>query len=145
MKKLLAMLLSVLCLFSCVAVQAEEPENLSAAYFDMVLSGLFDNYKFEADKEGMLRAIAAKALTENPELLEDFIDIASDHLDEHSVYYTPREVDAFLEAFHAEYVGIGIIVQRMVGAVTVVNVFPGSTAEKAGLVAGDRIMAVDGY
>ncbi len=145
MKKILVMFLSALCLFSCVVVQAEEPEDLSAAYFDMVLSGLFDNYKFEADKEGMLRAIAAKALTENPELLEDFIDIASDYLDEHTMYYTPQEVDAFLEAFHAEYVGIGITVQRRVGAVTITSVFPESTAQKAGLMAEDKIMAVNGY
>jgi carboxyl-terminal processing protease len=68
--------------------------------------------------------------------------------DEHSAYYSPQEVieeDALLSG-QLDYVGIGIYVTTMVdkGYAVLLQVFPGSPGERAGLRSHDRILAVDG-
>lgn len=68
--------------------------------------------------------------------------------DEHSAYYSPQEVieeDALLSG-QLDYVGIGIYVTTLVdkGYAVLLQVFPGSPGERAGLRSHDRILAVDG-
>ncbi len=141
-KQLIALLLALLCLFSATSVFAEE-KSLEAMYFDMVFSTLEKHYKFDIDKSGIITDMAERALSENPELLEDFIAIAADHLDQHSAYFTREDYATFEALVNPEYVGIGITVRRMIGSVGIVSVISGSTADMAGLKAGDRIVAVD--
>ncbi|MGN1059755.1 MAG: S41 family peptidase, partial [Clostridia bacterium] len=54
------------------------------------------------------------------------------------------ELAAFADSLHAAYVGIGISVHRVRGAVEIESVFADSPAAVAGLLAGDRILQVDG-
>ena len=68
--------------------------------------------------------------------------------DEHSAYYSPQEVveeDTQLSG-QMEYVGIGIYVTTLFDKnyAVLLQVFPGSPAERAGLQSHDRILAVDG-
>lgn len=142
-KKILLIMLAVMMTFGCPAVFAEE-ESLETAYFDMVLANVLSNYKFEVDTATMASSIAHKLLEKHPEMLEDLIEIVGNQMDQYSGYFTPEELVDFANLFNAAYVGIGVTVQRMIGSVGVVSVMPGSSAEEAGVLAGDRFIKVDG-
>lgn len=65
--------------------------------------------------------------------------------DPYSVYYTADEYANLTEETSGEYYGVGAVVtqdENMI--VSVVRPIPGSPAEKAGLMAGDVIVEVDG-
>lgn len=147
MKKLTARVLA-LCLVICLTfggtVFAQGEESFEALYFDTILSALYDNYQFEVDSEGILRAIAEKALSEHPEMLEELINAAADQFDPYTDYLTAGEMTAFSQSLSQEYVGIGVIVHRVTGAVGVESVIKNSPAFEAGLESGDRFLEVDG-
>lgn len=65
--------------------------------------------------------------------------------DRYSTYFTADEYDRFVEHFEG-FTGIGVTVEisQKTGLVTVVAPIKGSPGEKAGLRAGDAIIAVDG-
>jgi carboxyl-terminal processing protease len=68
--------------------------------------------------------------------------------DDHSVFYSPEEVaeeEAELSG-QFDYVGIGIYVVTLLdeGYAVLLQVFPGSPAERAGLRSHDRLLVVDG-
>ncbi len=144
-KKILTVTLATLLTFVCLLTYAEETAvNLESVYFDMVLENIIKNYKFEADAEAVVGEIASRVLAKHPEMLEELIDATASQLDRNTDYYTPEELEAFTTYFNAEYVGIGVTVQRMVGSVGVVSVMAGSTAEAAGVLPGDRFLRVNG-
>lgn len=64
--------------------------------------------------------------------------------DPYSVYYTPEEYESVVESNEGEYCGIGVQVSQNVytGIITVVKVFKGTPAEKAGMLPGDVLTAV---
>ncbi len=64
--------------------------------------------------------------------------------DPYSVYYTPEEYESVVESNEGEYCGIGVQVSQNVytGIITVVKVFKGTPAEKAGMLPGDILTAV---
>jgi C-terminal peptidase prc len=68
--------------------------------------------------------------------------------DEHSVFFSPQEVDEIDAEYAGEYdyVGIGVFHTAVPERerVTIILVFPGSPAEVAGLKAHDSILAADG-
>ncbi|NBD37394.1 MAG: PDZ domain-containing protein [Verrucomicrobia bacterium] len=65
-------------------------------------------------------------------------------LDPYSVYLSPRDFSDFELQSQQQYIGIGVEIERLQERVTLVTVLPGGPAEKAGLLAGDRILEVDG-
>ncbi len=66
--------------------------------------------------------------------------------DPYSVYYTAEEYESLMESNEGEYCGIGVMVSQNVytGLVTAVKVFKDAPAEKAGMLPGDVITAVEG-
>ncbi|MBI4061043.1 MAG: PDZ domain-containing protein [Elusimicrobia bacterium] len=64
--------------------------------------------------------------------------------DPHSVYMNREEAGRFIESMQGSFVGIGAGVEKVVGGVKLQTVYPGSPAEKAGLIGGDVVTAVDG-
>lgn len=64
--------------------------------------------------------------------------------DPYSVYYTAEEFEKVQESSNGSYCGIGVQVSQNVytGIITVVKVFRGSPAEKAGMLPGDLLTAV---
>ncbi|MBR6728720.1 MAG: S41 family peptidase [Clostridia bacterium] len=140
--KLATLVLTFIIIGGAVPVFAEGNVPAAAEYYDTVLSGLFKNYLHEADTEKILRAVAEKALTEHPELLEDFVDITADNFDAYTEYFTQDEFSDFSQNMNIEYVGIGVTVQRVQGAIAVVDVLAGGPAERAGIQAGDRFLRV---
>jgi len=142
-KKLLVLLLAVMMTFGCSVAYAEEG-NIESLYFDAIFANMVANYKFDMDMAPLVAELANKILAEHPEMLEELVDTASNYMDQYSDYYTPEELAEFNTMFNASYVGIGVIVQRTVGAVSIVSVTGGSSAAQAGLMAGDRIVKVNG-
>ncbi len=63
--------------------------------------------------------------------------------DPYTVFIPKEHADTFKEQVNGEFDGIGAGVGINNGAATVIGVLPSSPAQKAGLVGGDRILAVD--
>jgi carboxyl-terminal processing protease len=66
--------------------------------------------------------------------------------DPHTVYISPEELASGIDIISGSFEGIGATVDQdpTTGEITIVAPFRGSPAEKAGIVPGDVILAVDG-
>lgn len=73
-------------------------------------------------------------------LLADFLH----NLDPHSSYMTAEKTTESETELNGNFVGIGIRFYVLHDSVMVTNIIPGGASEKAGLMAGDRILEVDG-
>lgn len=64
--------------------------------------------------------------------------------DEHTSYMDPEQYKTMNMEMEGEYEGIGAWVDPTAEYLTIISPMEGSPAEKAGLVAGDQILAIDG-
>ena len=66
--------------------------------------------------------------------------------DKHSAYIQPEKLQAFEETLSQEFGGVGmqVALEPQTQQLTVILPLPGSPAEKAGILAGDRILRIDG-
>jgi carboxyl-terminal processing protease len=78
------------------------------------------------------------------ELLDRAIRGMADHLDKYSRYIAPAEVAHYEEAATGRYEGIGVVMQQHGEDLVVHFPFAGGPAEQAGVLPGDRVVAVDG-
>jgi carboxyl-terminal processing protease len=62
----------------------------------------------------------------------------------HTVFLTPEEVKSENEALSGQITGIGVYLGEQGGAPFIQSVVSGSPAARAGLLSGDRIIAIDG-
>ncbi|MDE6311128.1 MAG: S41 family peptidase [Muribaculaceae bacterium] len=80
--------------------------------------------------------------------LDSLVDISLHeiltNLDPHSVYISAGERESSERELESSFFGIGIQFQMQKDTVYVVEVIPGGAAETAGMLAGDRIVKVDG-
>jgi carboxyl-terminal processing protease len=65
-------------------------------------------------------------------------------LDEHSQFFTPKELEDVFDSTEGEYTGVGLEVTYAGNKHRVVNVMADSPAEDAGIIIGDIIVLVDG-
>jgi carboxyl-terminal processing protease len=65
-------------------------------------------------------------------------------LDPYSRYIAPDELEAFRRKMAAEYTGIGVEIGMRHGRLTVITPIEESPAARAGILAGDVILAIDG-
>lgn len=151
MKKFSAILLALSMIFSTAvfaedAGDAESSEKSEAMVLMEALARNLEIYaRYPEVDEGTLFAGAIDAiLKENPELLDTALSGMLSSIDENSVYYTPDEADELFESLEDEIVGIGITVLERDGKILVSQPVPGTPAEKAGIKAGDIIVAADG-
>jgi carboxyl-terminal processing protease len=66
------------------------------------------------------------------------------HRDRFTEYFSPESLESFNQAIEGRFSGVGISVVPVPRGLRAVQVFPGSPADKAGIVAGDTIVSVDG-
>jgi len=64
--------------------------------------------------------------------------------DPYSAYFTPEDTQAFDEQLAGSFFGIGAQLDVKDGQIVVVAPLPGTPAERAGILTGDGILAVDG-
>ncbi len=69
---------------------------------------------------------------------------ATTALDPYSTFLTADQLNEVYSQIEGNFVGLGIELKAADGALLIVKVIPGSPAEQSGIVAGDRIVAVDG-
>jgi len=77
-------------------------------------------------------------------LVAQFTEAALSALDPYTVMVWPRQVQEFEKSMTNEFTGIGIEISRSKGLLTVASLLQDTPAYKAGLDAGDVIVAVDG-
>jgi carboxyl-terminal processing protease len=77
-------------------------------------------------------------------LVEDAINSVLRNLDPHSYYLSPDELARAQEELSGGFQGIGVEFMILRDSLMVVRTIPGGPSEKAGLLAGDRIVGVDG-
>lgn len=97
--------------------------------FDEVLSYI-DRYYCDSVSEEKLFAGAIQGMLQT--------------LDPHSVYATAEENKEFMESMQGGFEGVGIQFNIMNDTVMVIGVVSGGPSEKAGIMAGDRIVSVNG-
>ncbi len=78
------------------------------------------------------------------ELIEAAIRGVLAKLDPYSTYIAPDEVQAFRAEIESEFGGIGIQIEMDDGQLTILSPIYGTPAYRAGLLAGDRIVEIEG-
>ena len=86
---------------------------------------------------------ARTGLAQTATLLE-FVAAAANGLDDYSAYLTADQLREVYEQIEGNFVGLGVELKADAGALLIVHVIPGSPADRAGIKAQDRIVAVDG-
>lgn len=79
-----------------------------------------------------------------PNLVEKAIVSTLKQLDPHSVYISKEEVKKMSEPLEGNFEGIGIEFNILDDTLIVVNPIQGGPSQKVGLIAGDRILKIDG-
>ncbi len=120
--------------------------------FEQVWSTVDKNYLYPDFHGADWQALHDKYLpivtnaTNSHDFYKAITDMVAALNDGHSRYLAPqdaREEDA-LQQGNADYVGIGVLSSPETNTLSIIFVFPGSPAEKAGLLRRDKITAVDG-
>jgi carboxyl-terminal processing protease len=75
---------------------------------------------------------------------ETIIPTLLEELDPHSIYIPPRDLQEVNETLRGNFDGIGVQFNMQNDTILVIQTVKGGPSEKAGLLAGDRIISVDG-
>jgi carboxyl-terminal processing protease len=78
------------------------------------------------------------------ELVEDAIPNLITGLDPHSTYISAKDLDMVNEDLEGHFSGIGVQFSILNDTIVVISVIPGGPSSAAGIVAGDRIVKVEG-
>ena len=127
MKRLfLVILLSVssLCFAQNGAKPAETTQKLATTMY------LIDNFYVDS--------------TDMAKLTEEAIVAMLKSLDPHSAYIAAKDVQKANEELEGSFEGIGVTFQILRDTILVVSAVPGGPSEKVGIMAGDRIVTIDG-
>ncbi len=82
--------------------------------------------------------------TNTPELVEKAIVSTLKELDPHSAYISKKDIDAANEPLEGSFEGIGVTFQLFNDTILVIAPVPGGPSEKLGILAGDKIIKIDG-
>lgn len=145
-KILTSLLLTIVIIItSLVPALAEEQKQITEKeYLEAIIKMIMTEYKFDVNETDIYRDIVEYVLNEKPELLEGMIEASTKSLDEFSEYYSQEDLKSFLQRIDQEYVGIGVVVERITGGIHISQVIPGGSAELAGLKTGDILFSVNG-
>jgi carboxyl-terminal processing protease len=116
-----------------------------------VFSSCFVNAQSQEDKINTHKLLSAYSAiinlyvdkTDNTNIAEDAIKGMLEKLDPHSSYTNAEETREMNEPLEANFDGIGIQFNMLTDTLYVIQIISGGPSEKAGLIAGDRIIMVD--
>ncbi|MDR0543749.1 MAG: S41 family peptidase [Odoribacteraceae bacterium] len=77
-------------------------------------------------------------------MLQDGINAMLENLDPYTVFFPESKMDEFNMMLKGEYAGIGSVIKKKDDHVVIWEPYKGSPAHKAGLLPGDKIVAIDG-
>lgn len=125
---------AVLIAVASFAVKAQKPTSDSefrqnAEKFTALLYHLEQNYVDSVDTKDLVEQAIVKILAE---------------LDPHSVYIPAEEVEKANEGLEGNFEGIGIQFNILKDTITVVSPISGGPSEKLGIMAGDKIVGIEG-
>lgn len=80
----------------------------------------------------------------NEHLIEGALKGMFGSMDPYTTYFTPKEAENFFGSVNGEYKGIGVVMEKQGDYSVVVETFPSSPAEKAGIRTGDKFIEVNG-
>jgi len=127
MKKLLSIFLLVFALF--ISAGAQNNSSFSAYKFVRFIQYLSGNY--------------VDTINVN-QLVDDAIIEILGQLDPHSIYISKEDVQAMNEPLEGNFEGIGVEFNILNDTLIVVNPISGGPSERVGIMAGDRIVEIDG-
>ncbi|MFK7970960.1 MAG: S41 family peptidase [Bacteroidia bacterium] len=106
---------------------------------------LSDNESFEKFQQaiGFIKQNYVKEVDQN-ELIDHAIKGVMDELDPHTFFISSSEMKAMDEQMRGEFDGIGVEFSILEDTIYVVSPLTGGPSEKLGIMAGDRIVKVDG-
>lgn len=159
MKKILSLIISVIFTVQALGMgyayanevnteetpAADKSQEEANIYFDLAVSLIMSNYKFDVNREDLYRAAIEHLLKENPELLEKAFEGLFGSLDKYSTYYTQEQLDSFFSNISGEFCGIGVIITSTDEGLLVTTVYDDSPAKEAGIIAGDIISKVGDF
>lgn len=76
--------------------------------------------------------------------IHEFVCGAANALDPYSAFLTASQLNEVYSQIEGNFVGLGVELKSDNGALLIVKVIPGSPAQRSGIAANDRIVAVDG-
>ena len=82
--------------------------------------------------------------TDMPKLTEEAVIAMLKSLDPHSSYIAAKDVQKTNEELVGSFEGIGVTFQILRDTILVVSAVPGGPSEKVGIMAGDKIVTIDG-
>ena len=109
----------------------------------------FSNRNYIADHDRKINAILNLVADDYvdtlkiSDLIETSIPAILEGLDPHTVYIPKSDLKGVNEELDGKFSGIGISFMIMNDTIHVIEVLPGGPAEKAGMLAGDRIVTID--
>ncbi len=80
---------------------------------------------------------------DTPKMVENAINGMLSHLDPHSVYIPPTQLQKVTEDFQGSYEGIGVEYQVLKDTLIVVSPLPGGPSEALGILSGDKIVKIN--
>lgn len=101
----------------------------------------------QAARDVVARAgdMAREQLGINPSaVILEYVSGATNALDPYSTYLTAGQLNEVYSQIEGNFVGLGVELKASDNALLIVKVITGSPAERGGIHAGDRIVAVDG-
>ncbi|MBR1388329.1 MAG: S41 family peptidase [Prevotella sp.] len=125
---------------------------LLAVSLCLCVQGLSAQFRINNSDDSPLRKLqfAELAITnlyvdsvDEQKLAEDAIRGMLDKLDPHSSYLTPKEVKDANEPLNGNFEGIGVQFNMMADTLMVIQPVTNGPSEKVGIIAGDRIVAVN--
>ncbi|MEB2282818.1 PDZ domain-containing protein [Lysinibacillus xylanilyticus] len=128
MKKILWSFVFVLCFFIIPLTNASAASNEQQLVKE-IKAIIEENYV------GTIHGNLQKAKT-IPEII--------DMLDPYSTYFTKKELEDYMNSIDLSTIGIGVIIEEHEDGIHILQVFENSGASKAGVVAGDIIIAING-
>ncbi len=126
------------------------PLYIAAAVSVVSLSFAGGNY-FEVSKNLDLFSSLFKELNTHyvdnldvEDLMQTGIDAMLESLDPYTVYYPEEDIEGYNMQMTGKYGGIGALIKKQGEFVIISEPYEGFPAHKAGLVAGDKILEIDG-
>ncbi|MBR6283513.1 MAG: S41 family peptidase [Muribaculaceae bacterium] len=121
----------------------------AAVVVGIFIGNRFSSRKYAIDRDRKLNTILNMIASEYvdtvnmDQLIEMSIPQILANLDPHTLYFNSDEIRAANEELGGSFSGIGISFMLMNDTVNVIEVISGGPSEKVGLMAGDRIVAID--